>query len=59
MRELFYGKDANPGILQGGSPLAQSDWIVVFLHSVFGESEILKYQTHENNIKAIYEQYCR
>ena len=41
MRELFYGKDANPEILQGGSSLAQSDWIVVFLHGVFGESELL------------------
>jgi len=41
----IYGKDANPEIPQGGYSMAQSHWIVVFLHGVFRESEVLKHQT--------------
>lgn len=38
---MFDGKDANPEILQGGSSLAQSDRIVVFLHGVLEDSKLL------------------
>lgn len=33
---LDYGKYISPKILQRGSALPQSDWIIVFLHGVFG-----------------------
>lgn len=35
-KKKSYGKDISPKILQGGSALSQSDWIIVFLHGVFG-----------------------
>lgn len=33
---LDYSKYISPKILQCGSALPQSDWIIVFLHGVFG-----------------------